>query len=167
MEVFNISYDNEINHRITQRNQNYVATNIHLGVRPLSTKYDYKPILDKPVSNNVKIKKYPVFNVRQSFLPGDRQGPWDGFSTHIQDESKLRNMYFSNNDCMQRFYIPSSKSSLYVTPPIPNNNPVKQTHPMLFAPNKHYTTTTKYAYKENKVFNNDSRQTILNHKIQF
>ena len=61
MEVFNISYDNEINHRITQRNQYYIDTNIHLGVRPVSTNYDFKPILDKRKSSSCSDKLLDIF----------------------------------------------------------------------------------------------------------
>ena len=165
MELSNIQYDNELNNRITQRNEISLHTNVHLGVRPLSTKYAYKPILDHPVSQKVPIKKYPEFNVKRDFLPGTRQGPWDGFAAHIHDESKLRNMFFSNNKCQQRHYIPSSKSDLYMLPPLKTTSTVKQNHPMLFQPPEQVNTTTKYAYKEQLVFNNNSRQTILNQKL--
>ena len=164
MEISNVYYDNELNDRITLRNRSHVNTNIHLGVRPLSTKYDYKPIVDKSISQNVPIQKYPEFNVHKQFLPGTRQGPWDGFATHIHDESKLRNMFFANTKAPQRYYIPSSKSDLYETRPVPNARPVKQTHSLLFKPPAHIITETKHAHKETRVFYNDSRQMRLNAK---
>ena len=165
MEISNVYYDNELNDRITQRNRSHVNTNIHLGVRPLSTKYDYKPILDKPLSKNVPIQKYPEFNVQRQFLPGDRPGPWDGFATHVHDESVLRNMFFANTKAPQRDYVPSSKSDLYETRSVPNTKPVKQTHPLLFKIPSQVKTTTKYAHKEKSIFYNDTRQMILNDRL--
>ena len=165
MDINNIRRDNQLNVRINDRNNVQLHTNINLGVRPLSTKYAYKPILDRPLSQDVPLQKYPEFNVKRDFLPGNRQGPWDGFATHIHDESLLRNMFFAISKAPQRYYIPSSRSDLYKTAPVRTSNPTKQTHPLLFNASKtsnKVTKVTKPIYKEHKVFNNDSRQMRLN-----
>ena len=113
MEISNIKRDNQLNERIKERNMIYVNTNINLGIRPVPTKYGYKPIIATPLNNNVPIQNYPTFTVEKNYLPGNRQGPWDGFASHINDESKLKNMFFANTKCQQGLYIPSSNSSLY------------------------------------------------------
>ena len=163
MDISNIKRDNELNERIKQRNMVYVKTNLHLGVRPQSTKYGYKPIVDRPQNNTVPIQHTEMFNVHTHYLPGNRQGPWDGFATHIHDESKLRNMFFANTKCQQPLYIPSSDSDLYNKPTIVGRNHEQQPFPELFTiPN--VNKQTKPIYKENKIFNNDSRQMRLNEK---
>ena len=161
MDISNIKRDNELNERIKQRNMVYVKTNIHLGVRPESTKYGYKPIIDRPESNTVPIQHTKLFNVENDYLPGNRQGPWDGFVSHIHDESVLRNMFFANTKCQQSIYVPSSNSELYELPKIKGRDKETQPFPGLFN-NGPINEHTKKIYKENKVFNNDSRQMRLN-----
>ena len=161
MEISNIKYDNELNERIKERNMVYVNTNINLGIRPIPTKYGYKPILSTPLKNNVPIQHYPTFNVDKDYLPGNKQGPWDGFATHIHDESKLRNMFFANTKSQQGIYIPSSNSELYELPKVKGRNKESQTFPGLFT-TPQVQKQTPPIYKENKVFNNDSRQMRLN-----
>tara|TARA_B100001758_G_scaffold247910_1_gene268434 strand:+ start:9113 stop:9607 length:495 start_codon:yes stop_codon:yes gene_type:complete len=161
MNISNIQRDNELNERIKQRNMIYVNTNINLGNRPESTKYGYKPIIDRPVSQKVPIERTETFNVNTHFLPGNRQGPWDGFATHIHDESRLRNLFFANTLCQQGLYIPSSNSDLYKSPKITGRKHETQKFPYLFnTPQLH--KENKPLYKENKVFNNNSRQMRLN-----
>ena len=161
MEISNIKRDNQLNERIKQRNMVYVNTNINLGIRPIPTKYGYKPIVSTNVSNKVPIQTYPSFNVENNYLPGNKQGPWDGFATHINDESKLRNMFFANTKCQQQIYIPSSDSDLYTKPTIVGRNHERQPFPELFT-NPNVNKKTKPIYSENKIFNNDSRQMRLN-----
>jgi hypothetical protein len=161
MEISNIKRDNQLNERIKERNMVYVNTNINLGIRPVPTKYGYKPIIATPLSNNVPIQNYPTFSVEKNYLPGNRQGPWDGFATRINDESKLKNMFFANTKCQQGIYVPSSNSSLYNKPIVIGRNKEKQTFPYLFE-RSNVNKQTKPIYSENKIFNNDSRQMRLN-----
>ena len=161
MDISNIKRDNELNERIKERNMSYVNTNIDLGVRPQSTKYGYKPIVDRPLSQSVPIQKTEVFNVNTHYLPGNRQGPWDGFATNIHQESKLRNMFFANTKCQQGIYIPSSTSTLYNSPKVVGRKNENQPYPGLFTTPRVQKPTPKL-YNENKVFNNDSRQMRLN-----
>tara|TARA_X000001036_G_scaffold438644_1_gene487042 strand:+ start:834 stop:1328 length:495 start_codon:yes stop_codon:yes gene_type:complete len=161
MDISNIKRDNELNERIKERNMNFVNTNIHLGVRPQSTKYGYKPIVDRPLSQSVPIQQTEVFNVNTHYLPGNRQGPWDGFATNIHEESKLRNMFFANTKCQQGIYIPSSTSTLYNPPKVVGRQNDNQPYPGLFT-NPRVQKNTPKLYNENKVFNNDSRQMRLN-----
>jgi|TARA_Y100000992_G_scaffold291954_1_gene248898 hypothetical protein len=161
MNITNIKRDNELNERIKERNMVYVKTNINLGIRPESTKYGYKPIMDRPVSNTVPIQKTDLFHVNTHYLPGNRQGPWDGFASRIHDESQLRNMFFANTKAQQGVYIPSSNSDLYQPTTVKGREHEKQTFPYLFNDSL-LTSTTSNVYKENKLFNNDSRQMRLN-----
>ena len=132
MDISNIKRDNQLNERIKQRNMVYVNTNINLGIRPIPTKYGYKPILSTPLNNTVPIQHTDLFNVHTHYLPGNRQGPWDGYATHIHDESKLRNMFFANTKCQQQLYIPSSNSDLYNKPTVVGRNHERQPFPELF-----------------------------------
>ena len=67
-------------------------------------------------------------------MPGNRNGPFSGFSNNINDESYLRNQYFSKQECPESYWIPDTTSELY------NYNvhynikpgPVLQEYPHLF-----------------------------------
>ena len=70
-------------------------------------------------------------------------------------------MFFANTKSQQGIYIPSSNSELYELPKVKGRNKESQTFPGLFT-TPQVQKQTPPIYKENKVFNNDSRQMRLN-----
>lgn len=103
----------ELNDRIASRNIPSATLEPQFSMRPASTKYSLFPMVDRHEKSNVPIQAQPTFNLEKTFNPGNDQAPWSGFSSKINDESKLRNQLFALQNCEQANYIPASSSELY------------------------------------------------------
>lgn len=103
----------DLNDRIYERNipSSNLAPNIN--TRSVSTKYSLMPIFDVRKESNTPLKKHKPHIVEETFNPGSSNGPYNGFASNINNESILRNQYFSLQNCEMSEYVPSSKSDLY------------------------------------------------------
>jgi len=121
----------ELNQRISYRNVPSNPLQPQFDIRPHSCKYEKMPVVDRHASNNVPIKVMPVYDIETTFNPGSAQGPWSGFASNINNESRLRNQYFAlQKGAGQSSYIPSKNSDMY-TVQIPSTVP-RQPFPELF-----------------------------------
>ena len=127
--ICGIDKEAEINRRCAQRNVPSTPLAPSFSCRPVSTKYATMPILDQRAKSNVPLKQYEPYNTSKIFNPAPA-GPWCGFASHINEESKLRNQFFALQKCEQSEYVPSSDSDLYVTKL--TSQPVQQPFPDLF-----------------------------------
>ena len=109
----NIERTEELSKRIYNRNIPSKPLQPQFSLRSVSTKYDLMPIMDRRVTPNVPIKEEPVYNVKNVFNPGTASAPWNGFVSHVDDESHLRNQFFALQKSCQSTYIPSSTSDMY------------------------------------------------------
>tara|TARA_Y100000591_G_C21598548_1_gene576837 strand:- start:93 stop:620 length:528 start_codon:yes stop_codon:yes gene_type:complete len=102
----------EINARIASRN--IPSTNLPpcLSIRSTPTKYT-KFLVNSDVKTCSMNTEPTNFTVSSVFLPGNRNGPFSGFSNNVNDESYLRNQYFSKQECPQSYWIPDSTSELF------------------------------------------------------
>ena len=134
----NLEYLEEINTRISSRN--IPSTNLPpcLSSRPVETKYSTFMVnsqaeAEAPASENT-VTQPTNYTVGGVFLPGDRPGPFAGFTNRVNDESYLRNQYFALQECPQAAWVPDSSSELYTYNIDPNikPGPVLQQHPELF-----------------------------------
>ena len=129
----NLDHLEEINVRIASRN--IPSSNLPpcLSVRPTPTKYTTF-MINRQFDNCVNTIPPKNFTVDSVFLPGNRKGPFSGFSNKINDESYLRNQFFANQECPQAYWIPDSKSELFTYNVDANIRPenVLQKHPELF-----------------------------------
>ena len=154
----------ELNTRIAFRN--IPSTNLPqcLSLRPVQTQFTTF-MVDREF-NNCPNNNEPVnFTVDSVFLPGNRNGPFAGFSNKINDESYLRNQFFANQECPQAYWVPDSKSELFtynVDANIRSEN-VLEKHPELF---KRHTLGYFNPNPDNRVginiFNNSTRCQIKN-----
>tara|TARA_Y100000814_G_scaffold229370_1_gene173362 strand:- start:68 stop:598 length:531 start_codon:yes stop_codon:yes gene_type:complete len=112
--INNIDKDNELNKRIAARNIPSSFLKPQFSLRPVSTKYDIMPILDRRAPTTENLKQTSSYNIAETFNPGTATAPWSGYTTHINDESKLRNQFFALQKSEQGVYIPPSNSDLYV-----------------------------------------------------
>ena len=120
--------NDETNDRIYSRFIPQQLLQPHLDIKPVSTSrcsvfpfVDTRPELTNP---------FPIYNVGM-FNPGNRKGPWSGFSSRVEDESVLRNQIFPlQRSNTVNTYIPSSGSDLYV-PLIGEGVGSAQVHPLL------------------------------------
>ena len=68
------------------------------------------PIFD--IAKQKHVGKYEPYVVEESFNPGSSK-PYNGFASNVNNESRLRNQYFSIQNCERSVYVPSSKSDMY------------------------------------------------------
>ena len=133
----NIGYLEELNTRISSRN--IPSTNLPpcLSSRPVETKYTTFMVNTQQVPTPTPVNPLAMstdFTVEGVFLPGDRPGPFAGFTNRVNDESYLRNQYFALQECPQAAWVPDSTSELYTYNVDANikPGPVLQQHPELF-----------------------------------
>lgn len=122
---------NDVNKRIYERNIPSATLQPSFSIRPVQTKYTLFSLDSNHTPADVSIIKEPVYNVESVFNPGNTQGPWSGFATKINTESKLRNQYFALQRSEQSVYVPSSNSDLYNDPTVDSSMIVKDTFPYL------------------------------------
>ena len=109
----NIERTEELNDRISVRNVPSSVLQPRFGIRSVSTKYAMLPIVDRRPVAKEPILKVPPYNIQQTFNPGTASAPWSGYSSHVNDESRLRNQFFALQKCEKSEYVPSSNSDLY------------------------------------------------------
>ena len=104
---------NSINERIYDRNVPSHKLQPYLSVRPVMTKYSIMPIVDPRAPIKTPMVQLPVYNIHNTFNPGNAQAPWSGFASNINKESELRNQIYALQKCSQSVYVPNSDSDLY------------------------------------------------------
>jgi hypothetical protein len=152
----------QLNDRIYARNVPNFNPQMLFSPRPVPTKYDLMPIVDRRAVATVPIKVQPTYNINKDFMPtGDQggcsgMGPWSGFADRVNDESRLNNQFFALSKCEQGNYVPSSTSDLYQVHI--SGKPDIQSHPLLFVnPNDRLRTNSKTCLPPAlKVFNNNT-----------
>ena len=156
----NIDKDNELNERISNRNIPSSYLKPQFSLRPVSTKYEIMSIIDRraPITENLLDTDH--YNVSKTFNPGSRNAPWNGFSTHVNDESKLRNQFFALQKSEQGVYIPPSNSDLYVETVVPNNS--TQPFPHLFKKNNFGEFNPNKCNLGKDMFHNNTRVQLKN-----
>jgi hypothetical protein len=104
----------ETNERIYMRNIPSKPLQPYLDVRPCNTKYTMLPVVEPRILNySVPLQHYPIYNIQQTFNPGNTQSPYSGYSNAINIESELKGQIYALQKCSQSVYIPQSSSDLY------------------------------------------------------
>lgn len=152
------------NKRIFSRNLPSQPLQPYLSSRPVLTKYSIMPIVDPRKEIETPLTQQPIYNIENTFNPGNDVGPWSGFASNINMESELRNQVFALQKCSQATYIPESSSNLYNYKWQNNSRAPVQPFPNLFKTetfgpdNKNeYSDTVGFA-----LFNNATRQQLKN-----
>ena len=106
----NLEQNQTMNNSIFQRNipsrdleQTYYS-------RPTKTRQVKFPMLDCRIKSNVTIAQHGIYNIKNTFNPGDR-GPYSGYN--VDRETQLFNQNKVLQNCPQNEYIPNSTSDLY------------------------------------------------------
>ena len=159
----------ELNERIFDRIQPNIVPQMVFSPRPVPTKYSIMPIMDPVVESSVPIKQQKTYNTQKNFLPGagynggeGGKGPWSGYASKVNDESKLHNQFFALSKCQQGSYVPKLNSDMYVSK-IPMKPDANQTHPLLFNNEqiRYNTTTNECLPVTQQMFNNNTRPGTL------
>jgi hypothetical protein len=111
--MVNINRLEDINERISERNLPSSFLQQQFSMRPVATKYSIMPILDTRVKATVPIIYKQPFSIGSTFNPGS-SAPFSGFSSQVNDESRLRNQFFALQRCEQSEYVPASNSDMYM-----------------------------------------------------
>jgi hypothetical protein len=104
----------ELNQRISARNQSDGPLEPQFSPRPVFTKYAHFPIVDMRTAPKEPLTRYPTYDPSRQFNPGDR-GPTTGYLNNINTESQLRLQPIARQASIQDMYIPSSGGTLYST----------------------------------------------------
>jgi hypothetical protein len=123
----------ELNARLAQRNVPSGLLQPQFAIRPLSTKYEMMTIFDRRPLPSVEITNMLPYSVETVFNPGTAQGPWNGFASRINEESKLRNQFFAlQRGAHQASYVPSKNSDMYTANVPATEATMLQPFPSLF-----------------------------------
>jgi hypothetical protein len=123
----------ELSSRMFARNMPSRDIQPAFDIRPVASKYTVMPIYDqyKPCVEVIRVQ--PVFQAQDTFYPGTRKAPYNGFASKVNVESTLRNQWFALQRSSQSVYIPSSESDLYKTTIV--YKPVMLPHPYIDSDN--------------------------------
>ena len=104
----------ELNQRMAYRNIPSSQLQPQFDIRPQSSKYAKMPIVDRREKHTVEIQDIPTYTIETTFNPGTAQGPWSGFASNVNNESRLRNQFFAlQRGAEQAYYIPPKNSDMY------------------------------------------------------
>ena len=125
----------ELSNRMFERNTPSHDIQPAFDLRPVASKYTVMPIYDqyKPCVEPIRVQ--PMFQAQshETFYPGTRKAPYNGFASKVNVESTLRNQWFALQRGSQSVYVPSSESDLYNT--TVEYKPVLLPHPYIDSDN--------------------------------
>ena len=133
--ICNDDRNSQINSRMYERNIPSQVLQAQFSHRPVSTKYDMMSIIDRRAIPTVPILRQPTYNIHTTFNPGNDEGPWSGYAAKINDESKIKNIFFARQEGAQGVFIPDTTSDMYQVNLNEGNSQqeVQQPFPDLFA----------------------------------
>lgn len=155
----NLERTHELDNRMYDRNIPSAQLQTVVDMRPVSTKYDLMSVVDRRVIPTVPLVSQPSFNINNTFNPGNLKSPWSGYAVHVNDESRLRNQFFANQNNAHAHYIPSSDSDMYR---VKVDGGIKdiQTHKQLFKTETFAPFDPSICNIGNNIFNNYTRQQL-------
>jgi hypothetical protein len=162
VELKNLQRTNDINLKIASRNVPSNLLQPNLPPRAVPTKRILMPIYEQHQPTTVDLKLFPAFEPRHTFNPGS-SAPHSGYSSNIDHESSLKNIFFPLQSAGQSKFIPNSNSDLYY------NNYLTHTSTPVIIENAGLFETpvlTNTIFPNNKLgsnlFNNHTRQQRCN-----
>jgi len=155
----NLERTHELDTRLSDRNIPSTQLQSVLDMRPVSTKYDLMSIVDRKVIATVPLINRPTYDMSSTFNPGNIKSPWSGYAVNVNDESNLRNQFFSNQSNAQSHFIPSSESNMYKVK-IDEGNTSLQPYPNLFKKEDYNLFDPSIDGVGNNVFFNYTRQQL-------
>jgi len=150
----------ELSERMYNRNVPVQPLNMTYGPRSVPTRYVHIPMLDCRKSSQVSCVDYPTYNTNTDFAPGSSL-PFEGYQQNIDVESKLKDIIFPMQKCVQSKFIPDSSSDLF------NNSYLTQTdkktnmtNQLLFSNQKFEAFNPNTCDVGHNTFNNSTRVQI-------
>lgn len=137
----------ELNKRLSDRNQTNTIPQMLYSPRPISIKYNDYPIIDHYKSSNTPMIPYEAYDINYDYLPSSYISPYNGFN--VNTESNLRNIDKKLTKC-QEIFIPK-----YTNPHVVGRKEIN-THPLLNNKVKMFTTQNQNT-QSFQLFNNTTR----------
>ena len=148
----------DLNKRIASRNQPGGYLQSTFSPRPVPTRYVKMPAIDCKKPANVFIKNRGTYTPYKTFNPGTAQAPWSGFAEAVDQDSRLKNIFFPLQKCPQSQYIPGSESQLYKYEMMVQ--PVEMSHGLLFNSENFDNKNPNKCDLSKKLFNNFTRHDV-------
>ena len=145
--------------RMYKRNLPSQQLQMQFDPRPMPTRYQKMPTADVYAQSKEPIVCQPAYRPETTFNPGSA-GPYEGYASSIDDDSRIKSLFFPIQAAIQSKYVPNSSSSMY-NYHIPQTQNV-QTYPGLgdappFAPFNPNSCNLGY-----KLLYNHTRQQVKN-----
>ena len=151
----------ELNERISSRNVPSEPLPPSFSARAVPTRYVKMPAVDCRIQPKVAIKGSCEYSPYAVFNPGDG-APYSGYALAIDQNSRLKNIFFPLQTCAQSKYIPSSKGDLYNYRVIAK--PSRATHSLLFKEENFSAFNPNTCNLGKELFNNHTRVQTKNLK---
>lgn len=166
MNELKLYASDEINNRSYARNVPTGQLKPEFTPRPLPTKYvTLYDIANPPSIDTPKEMNYPQYSLSDTFNPGNRMAPWDGFARNVNVESELRTQYtILAND--NNKWFPSSQSDMYKGYKPPSTYNEIQPFPRLFAEQRFSDFNPNTHNPSNGVWGNHTRQQLKQKKME-
>ena len=148
----------DLNKRIAVRNKPSDYLQSTFSPRPVPTRYVKMPAIDCKKEANVFIQNRGIFTPYNTFNPGTAQAPWSGYASAIDQDSRLKNIFFPLQKCPQTEYIPGSNSELYKYQVMVN--PIEMTHELLFKKELFSEKNVNKCNLGKKLFHNHTRHQV-------
>ncbi len=148
----------DLNKRISKRNVPSGFLQSTFSPRPVPTRYVKMPAIDCKKKASVFIKNRGTYTPYKTFNPGTAQAPWSGFAESIDQDSRLKNIFFPLQNCPQSKYIPGSESQLYKYEIMVS--PVEMSHNLLFKNEEFNLKNPNKCDLSKKLFNNFTRHDV-------
>ena len=148
----------DLNKRISRRNKPSGFLQSTFSPRPVPTRYIKMPAIDCKKKATVFIKNRGTYTPYTTFNPGTAQAPWSGFADAVDQDSRLKNIFFPLQKCPQTQYIPSNESQLYQYKMM--TSPVEMSHELLFKSEQFDLKNPNKCNLSNKLFNNYTRHDV-------
>ena len=158
MDVLTKNIKQKLNREILKRNRPSNKLQPSFAPLPVQTRYVKMPIVDCRKPANVFIKNNGIYSPYKTFYPGDAQAPWGGFATAIDQDSRLKNIFFPLQNCPQSYFVPNSDSDLYKYEIAVKSTEMK--HDLLFKKENFEPFNPNKCDLGKKLFNNYTRHQV-------
>ena len=159
--ICNIGRTQELSRRMNKRV--YPSSKLPVGFdpRPVQTNRVLMPILDARKKSAVPLDNRGFFSSERTFSPGDL-APYNGYMKNVDDESKLLNIIFPNQNAPQSKFIPDTKSDLYDNSYLAVGRKEEQQFPGLFQEQTFAPFNPNTCDLGGNLFNNSTRVQLMN-----
>ena len=98
--------------RMYERNLPSQSLQMQFDPRPVSTRYQKMPTTDTYAPSKVPVVCQPAYQPKTTFNPGTAS-PYEGYASNIDNDSRIKSLFFPTQAAVQSKYVPISNSNMY------------------------------------------------------